>query len=133
MFKRLLLLAFAAVISLAGAHAHLADGPETVEPGETITLTFTEPIELLFSEFRVFAINADDAEQLSDADFVAFLDRAEEESIAGLTVTEDEEFAYVFHLTFEEPLAAGTYVVVWNVLSIDTHSSSEHHVFTVAE
>lgn len=133
MFKRLLLIALTAVISLAGAHAHLADGPETVEPGETITLTFTEPIELLFSEFRVFAISEDDVEQLSDEDFVAFLDRADDESVAGLTVTEDEELAYVFHLTFEDALESGTYVVVWNVLSIDTHSSSEHHVFTVAE
>lgn len=133
MFKRFVLIALLALVSLVGAHAHLADGPETVTAGEPIVLTFTEPIELLFSEFRVFAITEELAETLSAQDFVAFLERGEDEGVAGVSVTEDTEAAFIFHMEFAEALGPGTYVIVWNVLSIDTHSSREHHVFEVVE
>lgn len=36
-------------------------------------------------------------------------------------------------LLFAEPLSPGTYVVVWRVLSVDTHASEGHLVFEVAD
>lgn len=131
MFKRFALIAILAIATFVGAHAHLAEAPETVAPGETFTFTLTEPIELLFSEFRVFAISEEEAETFSEADFIALLDTEAEEGVQGVEVTQDKELDYKFHITFENELEPGTYVLVWNVLSIDTHSSKEHYVFEV--
>lgn len=131
MLKRFTALLVLALIAVVGAHAHLGEAPESITPGETFTFTLTEPIELMFSEFRVFAITDEEAETLTADEFLAFLDLNEDEGVQGIEVTEDADAAFRLHITFAEDLAPGTYVLVWNVLSIDTHSSKEHYVFEV--
>lgn len=131
MLKRFLVIAIFALVAVVGAHAHLSEAPETITPGETFTFTLTEPIELMFSEFRVFAITSEEAETLTEDEFLAFLNRSEEDGVQGVEVTQDADANFRFHITFAEELEPGTYVLVWNVLSIDTHSSKEHYVFEV--
>lgn len=139
------------VISLAfvgtvdgSAHAYLDES--TPEEGavvstwpETITLTFTEPVELRSSVFKVYPLTTEDALEGVDLDRAA---RALYEEVLTLRRDEDARFdegiaegpatADTITVLLKENVAAGPYVVMWRVLSVDTHVVSGYYVFTYA-
>jgi copper resistance protein C len=127
---------------------------------ERVTLSFTEPIETRFSDLRVYRLELDEAVRPTDlanvterefmrvnAIAAAFATRARAEGLeegrldrgllttarttatveialrdAGVPAADDGE---------RSALEPGVYVVVWEVLSIDTHWTTGHLVFFV--
>jgi methionine-rich copper-binding protein CopC len=100
----------------AMAHAFLARASPAVgstiraAPAE-ITLRFTEPIEPSFSSIEVTGPGGD--------------------RVDGGDLRGDGNDRSVLHTSLK-PLAAGSYKVVWRVVSIDTHITNGDFRFTVA-
>ena len=106
---------FVAVITPAFAHAHLASavpaGVATLTaPPTTLTLKFTEAIELAFSGANVRGPSGPVALR------PGHLDPADLETLV---------------IPFDGPLMAGTYVVDWHSLSTDGHKTTGTYSFTV--
>lgn len=134
-------------LSLAAAHAELA----TIEPKkdavvsapETVTLVFTEAAVTAFSLFKVYPLppvtdvpegtdqllarNAVAGELVSEV--LQKRDDADERADQGLLTTEAESAEVV--LALKEHLMPGDYVIMWRVLSVDTHTTSGYSIFTV--
>jgi methionine-rich copper-binding protein CopC len=138
----------ALVLIWAGAatgHAYLKtadpleDGTVGVPPKE-VRLVFTEPIELRFSTFKIYPMRSEpgwDDRRLNGA--------------AGALVSEvlrktgdeaaraDDGLITVARTSAEIGIRMkpdprpGTYVVMWRVLSIDTHTTQGFYVFTYAQ
>jgi methionine-rich copper-binding protein CopC len=131
------------------AHAELSE----VEPGrdavlavlpETVTLGFTEPVVTAFSLFKVYPLPegpglADGGNALLERNGRAaalvsevLQKRADEAERAdtGLLTTAGESPEVVISLKADLP--PGDYVIMWRVLSVDTHSTSGFAVFTFA-
>jgi methionine-rich copper-binding protein CopC len=102
---------------LVFAHAHLkaqlpaADA--TVAAPAQLTLSFSEGIEAGFSSVSVTA---------ADGKVVA---------LKPLSTADGDKKTLV--VSPVEPLAAGTYQVRWQVLSVDTHKSAGDYRFTVGQ
>ncbi len=147
--KRILLV-FMLLIGFTSALAHAdllesepAAGAVLDAAPEHIVLRFTEPVETMFSVFKIYALDA-------DVDMSA--DNAQQRlgGLAGTLVNdvlelgEDDEArvdqgsdpvtgtASELRLLLPEELGAGHYVVMWRVLSVDTHVTQGFFVFTVA-
>ena len=103
------------VSPLAFAHAHLkAQEPAadaTVAAPAQLTLSFSEGIEPGFSSVSVTAADGKHVE------------------LKPLTTAADDKKTLI--VSPAEPLAAGTYQVHWQVLSVDTHKSAGDYRFTV--
>jgi methionine-rich copper-binding protein CopC len=128
----------------ASAHAYL----KVSEPGEDSTvgaspkevrLVFTEPVETRFSIFKVYAVKAEpgwDQRRLNAAAGALMSDvlarRGDEADRAddGLATTARTTPEIAVRLKGE--LKPGSYVVMWRVLSIDTHTTQGFYVFTIA-
>jgi len=95
-------LAFAAP---AWAHAHLVTADpavgSTVDPTDTLRLTFSEGIEITFSKVEVT--------------------KSDGMNVAPAKVALDPADAKVVVVTFPAMLGAGGYKVHWHVVSVDTH------------
>ncbi len=111
----LLLSAAACLIGQAAfAHAFLeraspAVGSEVSGSPPALNLTYTEPVEPLFSTIRVTdssGIRVDEGKPATQAD--------------GLVLS-----------VKLKPLPAGVYAVEWHVTSVDTHKTDGHFTFTV--
>lgn len=145
-----LLLAAALGPGLAGfADAHAAlSGSEPAAfaavrpPVGSVTIRFTEAIEAAFSTFKLYRLDADvdlgadNAELrlggLASVVISAYL-RSDEEGeghVATTVVTNPTDKAVVT-LEAVEPLEPGHYVVMWRILSADTHVVDGSFVFTV--
>lgn len=145
---RRLLATLALLLSGAAlAHAHLeASNPAAnatiTQPLTAVTLTFSEPIETLFSVVKAYRLD-------TDVDMSADNAWQRLNGLAGALVndvlTADDQGAPArvdtgvqgagattaeVVLTLKEDLAPGAYVVMWNVLSIDTHTTQGFLVFT---
>ncbi|MDR3531589.1 MAG: copper resistance protein CopC [Rhodopila sp.] len=114
--SKIILLATAACLigQAAFAHAFLdraspAVGSELSGSPPTITLTYTEPVEPLFSTVQV-----------TDASGV----RVDE----GKPTAQDDGHILSVKL---KPLSPGIYAVEWHVTSVDTHKTEGHFTFTV--
>jgi methionine-rich copper-binding protein CopC len=144
-----LVLAAAALLAFAQAHAYLesstpAGGAVLETAPETLVLEFSEELEVGFSTFKLFRL--EDAPDVADEDHAAKLN-----GMAALLVTEvigtsgPDDRAVAFELapgqgrsakvtlTPAEPLAPGSYVLMWRVLSVDTHTLQDYVTFTVLE
>lgn len=148
--RRGVLVLLAAVATTAAAHAALATS--TPEAGavldqspELVHLTFTEGVEVDFSDFWVVRMDADDVDPAADDALMRLNGRASTYLSAYLSGTADGDGevpvgaswadgkkAEVL-LRLSEPLAPGHYVVMWRALSADTHVVSGHIVFSVVE
>lgn len=134
---------------IASGHAFLASsnpeaGATLTELPAAIKLTYSEPVEVGASIFKVYPLTlADDSPAAADeavgaaaaaerlVDEVLQLRRDEDaRADAGVLTTERE--AAIVELALKDDLSPGTYVVMWRVLSIDTHITWEHFVFTYA-
>lgn len=131
------------------AHAYLdtsspsANSVQT-EPVTVVELHFSEGIEVSFSTFKVYRLDA-------DVDLTADSASMRLNALAAVVVTnyngtvEDGEGRVeatvgsghddkaIVTLTFEQPLEPGHYVVMWRVLSVDTHVVDGHIVFSVTD
>ena len=135
--------------SLASAHAALDTSDPAADavvdtPPSQVTLTFSEPLEVAFSLFGVHRLDAqldmdeEDAAQrlngLAAPRVKAWLDSPDEDgSLVPLTVEPASGASAEVTLVFEEALAPGHYVVVWRVLSADTHPVEDFFTFTVLD
>ena len=131
------------------AHAHLdASTPEAnavvTEPVTVVELRFSEGVEVAFSTFKAYRLDA-------EVDLTADNAAARLNALAAVVVsayngtaedgdgTVDAEVGNAtgdkatVTLSFAEPLAPGHYVVMWRVLSVDTHVVEGHIVFSVGE
>jgi copper resistance protein C len=132
------LLVLALLLGFAQAHSYLESSTpaenETVKTLEPITLTFTESVQVPFSFFKVY--------KLADAgDLTNERERLRLSGLAGtlvnevLTITDDEadradtgimtteRESKVITLELREDLTPGIYVVMWRILSVDTHTT----------
>jgi len=137
----------AALIGMVGAHASLQASEPTADavvaqPLESVTLTFTEAVEVAFSSFKVYRIDAEVDMSSANAsmrlnalaallvtDFNGQGDDGEGKVVS--TVLAPTGDATSVTLQFEGSVPAGHYVVMWRVLSVDTHVIDGHLVFTV--
>jgi copper resistance protein C len=153
---RSLVLMAALLVGAASAHAYLsaaAPAPGSTLEGapEEVVLTFTEPIEVRFSTLKVYRLEVADEAMPEDpanpterelqrlnalaaqlASEVLEEDDAEEPARADTGLLTEARTAAEVTLGLREDLEPGVYVVMWDVLSIDTHWTREHFVFLVA-
>ncbi|HET8985723.1 MAG TPA: copper resistance protein CopC [Trueperaceae bacterium] len=142
-----LLLVIVALPSIAAAHAHLdasspAANAAVTEPVDVVTLTFSEGIEVAFSTFKLYAIagevdlaaeNADMRLNALAAQLVTSFNGTTDDGEGKIeaVVSADPDDMTSVTITASEALAPGHYVVMWRVLSADTHVIDGHFVFTV--
>ncbi len=98
----------------AWAHAFLdraspAVGSEVSGSPRTLAITYTEPVEPLFSSIEVRDANGARVDQ-------------------GKATGQDDGRVLVVTL---KPLPPGVYAVTWHVTSVDTHKTEGHFQFTV--
>lgn len=142
--RRLALLG--AALALAGAalaHSYLkeaspAAGTRVRQMPSEVRLSFDEPLEIRFSTFKVYRLEAP-TEALSDFKRLnalavplfnqALKHKGDEDARAdtGLRTTARSTKEVVIGL--KEGLKPGAYVVMWQLLSADTHVLSDFYVF----
>ncbi|MDR5684045.1 MAG: copper resistance protein CopC [Armatimonadota bacterium] len=129
-------------IDAAAAHSYLrmsvpADGAVVTTPPREVRLVFSEPVEVRFSIFRVYPLNAPAGANRQQLNRIAALlvnevlrRRGDETARAddGLATTDRVSAQIVIRL--KENLTPGHFVVMWRVLSIDTHTTQGFFVFT---
>ena len=102
--------------SAAFAHAHLKSetpvADSTVAAPAELRLTFSEGVEATFTK-------------------VSLSKDGTEIAIKGLETPDADKKVLV--VTPAAPLAAGTYKVVWNAVSVDTHKSNGEYSFKVGQ
>lgn len=122
----------ALTLSVASAHTAVASmtpaAKSTVSAPKEVVLKFSEPIELRFSTFRVMALGAGQSPE--DGAKVALALKADASELANVPLTA-RNLAAQLRIPLKPDLKAGTYVVVWKILSEDGHPVSGHSVFTV--
>lgn len=150
--NRISALAVLLVVGLFGnalAHAALdssdpADGSVLAAAPAAITLSFTEELEAGFSTFKLYRL-ANDLDP-SDTDYAAKLEglaqllvdevmesQAPDERAVVSTLDPSSGRTKTVQLTPEAALGAGTYVVMWRIVSVDTHVVEGFLTFTVGE
>lgn len=146
---RAALVLIAIVAQTAFAHAYLdssvpAADAATADPVEVVELHFSEGVEVVFSTFKVYRIDA-------EVDLTADNAAARLNALASVLISRyngsqqdgDGKVEVVvgqpsgdkarLELRFEQPLAPGHYVVMWRLLSVDTHVVDGHLIFTVTD
>lgn len=106
---------------------------------ERVTLEFTEPLEINFSTFKVYKLETKttDPEKLK-LEVQALIDRVmtlktdgSSRSDNGLETIASE--ASVIKLKLKPNLKAGIYVLMYRVLSVDTHITQDFLTFTISK
>lgn len=150
MFRLALWLVALTLVGAAHAHAYLnASTPvenSVVAELQEVQLVYSEPVEIRFSLFKVYPLELGEA---APADLSAVSDdelrrvsglagalvsevlelRGDEEARADSGVTTTERTSQELALGLKETLEPGAYVVMWRVLSIDTHTTQGFFVF----
>lgn len=114
------------------------------EAPEAVTLTFTEPAVAAFSLFKVYPLPAGpelpegaDATLERNGRAAALVSavlqkRGDEAERADAGLLPAAAESAEVQLALKPDLPAGDYVIMWRVLSVDTHSTSGFSIFTVA-
>jgi methionine-rich copper-binding protein CopC len=140
----------ALILTLAGsalAHAELsgstpADGAVLSAAPAVVTLTFTEPVEVRFSTFKVYPLEAnfDPAAEDAQAQLSGLAGqlvsevleaRGDEAARADTGLITGERTAKTVTLPLKPDLSAGVYVVMWRVLAVDSHATQGLVTFRV--
>jgi methionine-rich copper-binding protein CopC len=154
-FTALSLRSLLAVLLLVGlfgtaqAHAALdssepADGSVLAAAPAAITLNFTEELEVGFSTIKLYRL-ANDLE-LNDTNYAAKLNslaallvneviesRAQDERAVAVQLAPSAGRTRTVQLMPDAALEPGAYVVMWRILSVDTHVVQAFSTFTVTE
>lgn len=147
--KRLVTLVAILGLGAAVAHADLrmsepiAGSVLTEAPAEVV-LRYSEALEVPFSTFKVYRLDveidleADNALQRLNGlaselvnDVLGLRDDGQAEARVDVAVESDSVTTDLLQLTLNENLETGHYVVMWRVLSIDTHVIQGFFVFSV--
>lgn len=139
----LVVLAIVGVSSVVFGHAHIESSEPEADavvhtPPDKVVLKFTEPVELGLSVFKVYPLPpADSADQLKGeaANLVGkvLLLRGDEAERADRGVVGDFRQSADVEILLRESLQPGSYVVMWRVVSVDTHATQGHFVFTYTD
>jgi methionine-rich copper-binding protein CopC len=129
---------------VAAGHAYLqtADPAEDAvvrTPPREVRLAFSEPIEVRFSTFKIYPLRVEsgwDIRRLNGAAGLLVSEvllKRDDEALrvdAGLASAPRTSAHIVLRVRAD--LRSGAYVVMWRVLSIDTHTTQGFYVFTYA-
>jgi methionine-rich copper-binding protein CopC len=135
------------LFGLANAHSYLktsipAEG-DTLTTLAPIELTFTEKAEVKFSFFKVYKLAdtgdlSDNTERLRLNGQASTLvndvlpKRNDEAERANTEVIAEGDTSSTIALPLKEDLTPGIYVVMWRVLSVDTHTTQGFFLFEYA-
>lgn len=138
------LAAGAALISPSDAWAHAfldesvpaRDAVVEVLP-DTVKLVFTEPVEVRASIFKVYPLTPDEDPLRLRAQAARLVDevlqvRGDENRRADDGLVPAGRESAEIQIVLPDDLPPGPYVVMWRVLSVDTHITWGHYVFTYA-
>lgn len=131
------------LIGLSHAHAYLttADpkpGAVLQELPLSITLTMNEAVELKFSQFKIYPLDIDPADKKALVEAAkALLDekiklRNDEAERADIGLLSTEGRSATISIGLKQDLAPGLYIVMWKVLSVDTHTGEDFSYFIYA-
>jgi copper resistance protein C len=127
---------FGSVLAHANLNASSIKDGETVRVmPKTITLEFSEAVETVFSKFKLIALDQKiktlkDANSTAEAMLEATLDKRDDEKTrADEGLHNPPAVAAKLEVKLKAKLPAGWYVMMWKVLSIDSHSGSDFFVF----
>lgn len=125
---------------VAFGHAHLMDaapsqGAVVSTWPETISLRFSEGVELGFSTFKVYPLGVTGDEQtLREAARERLADalraRGDEDVRADVGLAESASPSETVTIRLKETAEPGAYAVMWRALSVDTHVVEGFYVFT---
>lgn len=155
MRSHLIVILTALLVGTVNAHADfMAANPGrwevvTAAP-ETLDITFTMEVETRFSTFKVYRLDIADNAMPDDlanltareqqrlnalaarlVSEVLELDDAENAARVDTGLLTETRTSREVTLGLQEDLPPGVYVVMWEVLAIDTHWTTEHFVFVV--
>ncbi|MGQ0548778.1 MAG: copper resistance CopC family protein [Armatimonadota bacterium] len=129
---------------VAAGHAYLkaSDPPEetTINAApNAVRLIFTEPVEIRFSIFKVYRLDIDPGMEMRRVNAAAgalmsnvLQKRGDEADRADAGVDAASRTTTDVAIKLKPELKAGSYVVMWRVLSIDTHTTQGFFVFMLA-
>jgi copper resistance protein C len=127
---------FGSVMAHANLNAASIKEGETVRVmPRTITLEFSEAVEVGFSRFKLVALEPKikklkDANSAAEAMLEATLDKHDDEKTrADDGLHNPPPVAAKLEVKLKAKLPAGWYVMMWKVLSIDSHTGSDFFVF----
>lgn len=134
------ILASLALVGVAVAHSNLtrstpADAQTVAALPKTVVLEFSEPLEVKFSVFKMYklettATDAKSARKDADALVGKVLEkRGDEAERADDGLATSVPTAARLEVKLKPNLTPGWYVVMWKVLSMDTHTSDDSIVF----
>ena len=115
--------------------ASIIDGATISVMPKTITLEFSEAVETGFSRFKLIALDPKiktlkAANVEADSVLEATLEkRGDQASRADDGLLTSVAIAAKLEVKLKAKLRAGWYVMMWKVLSVDTHNSSDYFVF----
>jgi len=129
------------LLSLASAHAFLTtstpENQSTVgEVPSAIDIVFSEPIEVRFSNFKIYPLAVEPG--MTDREIALAANelvsqvlslKDDEEVRVDSGVLTGERTSKEIALGLEEGLEPGVYVVMWHVLSVDTHATEDFFFF----
>lgn len=144
----LTLLCGVSIASVASAHAELSasdpeNGATVPHAPSVVVLEFSEEVEVPFSTFKVYPLGAEVDPNTPDA-------QARRNGLAGSLVSDvlgvqndmaaradlelvpDEATASTVSLPLKAGLEPGIYVVMWRILSVDTHQTQGFLTFEIA-
>lgn len=140
-------LACVVLAPLAGAHAYLstsepAAGAVVAPPVRSVTIGFSEGVEAAFSTFKLYRLEAEVDPWAENAEMrlaglaavvvSRYLGSQEDgDGAVAIEIVTDNSDRSVVTLRAAELLIPGHYVVMWRVLSADTHVVDGSFVFTV--
>ncbi len=124
------------------AHAYLqesipASGSTVYEQPQEIILLMSEPVEINFSTFKVYSLKT--TSEMSQRDLVlaakalmgeVLMLRDDKEMRLDTGILNEEKQSTTITLGLKEELLPGTYVVMWRLLSVDTHTTGDFTFFT---
>jgi copper resistance protein C len=138
------LLILLALGGFANAHSYLETSAptegETVSTLESVELTFTENVQVRFSFFKVYKL-ADTGNLSGEKERLRLNGQAgtlinevlaktgDEADRADTGITTTKREAKVINLALKEDLTPGIYVVMWRLLSVDTHTTQGFYLF----
>jgi methionine-rich copper-binding protein CopC len=136
---QIVIILLAALSSVGLSHAYLRQSEPAagtvVSELDTITLEMTEAVELNFSTFKVYHLpDAPDAPRARlDAATALMRDvlmlRDDEDARSDLGLITQGRTSAEIEIALKDALEPGIYVVMWRVLSIDTHTTEDLLIF----
>lgn len=138
--RRVLLPLLLSALGVAGAHSYLersvpAEDAVVSAPRE-VRLAFNEAVEVKYSTVKVYPVGASGDPLKVNGAAGALKTRVltlknDAKDRADLGIATKDRTATELVLPLKAKLKPGAYVVMWKVLSVDTHTLDGYYVFTV--